>query len=125
MPEPKSPVPSQPAQNPPTSGGEPVYPDHSASWDGRRRSKIATDRAMTGATLDWVISLPAHLRPKQICDRYPRIANSLAAVWKDREACIAMLTSLVSDGRPRRRGFPVVLRQEIQSLIDYRDKQPR
>jgi hypothetical protein len=80
---------------------------------------------MTGTTLDWVISLPAHLRPKQICDRFPRIANSLAAVWKDRPVCMTMLHSLLSDSRSRRRGFPVILRQEIQSLIEYRDKQAR
>lgn len=103
-------------------GPEPVFPDHSSAWDGRRRSKIATDRAMTGATLDWVISLPMHIRPKQICDRYPRIANSLASVWSDRSACVAMLRSLLDDGRARRRGFPVILRQEIQCLADYRDK---
>jgi hypothetical protein len=77
---------------------------------------------MSGATLDWVIALPAHLRPKQICDRYPRIANSLASAWKDREACISMLTSLLADQRVHRRGFPVVLRQEIRSLLDYREK---
>lgn len=77
---------------------------------------------MTGATLDWVISLPMHIRPKQICDRHPRIANSLAAVWSDRTACLAMLQSLLDDGRARRRGFPVVLRHEIQCLVDFREK---
>jgi hypothetical protein len=77
---------------------------------------------MTGTTLDWVISLPMHIRPRQLCDRYPRIANSLASVWPDREACLAMLKSLLDDGRARRRGFPVILRNEIQSLADHREK---
>lgn len=77
---------------------------------------------MTGATLDWVISLPMHIRPKQICDRYPRIANSLAAVWSDRDASLTMLRGLLDDGRARRRGFPVILRQEIQCLTEFREK---
>jgi hypothetical protein len=94
-------------------------------WDGRRRAKVATDRAMSGATLDWVIALPAHLRPKQLCDKYPRIANRLAAAWADHDACIALLVGLLDDSRERRRGFPVVLRQEVQRLIEYRQKQPR
>ena len=117
--QPASPGATSPAQ---TSGG-PAYPDNSSAWDGRRRSKVATDRALTGAALDWMISLPMHIRPKQLCDRYPRIANSVAAVWKDRQACLLMLKSLLEDNRARRRGFPVILRQEIQSLVDYRDKQ--
>jgi hypothetical protein len=101
---------------------DPAFPDHSGQWDGRRRAKTATDRAMTGAALEWVMSLPAHLRPKQLCDRFPRIANMLAGVWTDRVACLQALTALVEDKRGRRRGFPVVLRQEIQRLIEYREK---
>jgi hypothetical protein len=121
MPDSKEPSDQPPA---PSAGAriDPSFADRSAAWDGRRRSKIPTDRAMSGVTLDWVIALPTHLRPKQVCDRYPRIANSLAAVWKDREACVAMLISLLADQRVHRRGFPVVLRQEIQSLLDYREK---
>ena len=124
MPESKEPVAPQSVagQEAPRSG--PIYPDHSSSWDGRRRSKTPTDKAMSGTTLDWVISLPAHLRPKQICNRFPRIANSLAAVWKDRAACLSMLSGLLADGRTRRRGFPIVLRQEIQSLMNTGTNNP-
>lgn len=102
---------------------QPIDADHSSVWDGRRRNKMVTDRALTGAALDWLISLPPHLRPKQLCDRHPRIANSLAAVWKTRDACLTMLTDLLGDARGRRRGFPIVLRQEIQRLAEYRERQ--
>lgn len=123
MPESK---PQSASQQPVPEGKAPsgvLNADRSATWDGRRRVKIASDKAMTGVTLDWVISLPAHLRPKQLTDRIPRIANSLAAVWKDRAACLAMLTDLLTDQRQRRRGFSVVLRQEIERLLEYRQKQ--
>ena len=123
MPNAKEPFPNPSGSGSTTVRAEPTYPDHSSAWDGRRRSKMVTDRALTGAALDWLISLPAHLRPKQLCDRFPRIANSLALAWKDRPGCLAMLTALLGDARERRRGFPVVLRQEIQRLVEYREKQ--
>ena len=123
MAEPKQPASAAPKPGAAMQRSEPTYPDHSSTWDGRRRAKVPSDKAMTGSTLDWVISLPAHLRPKQLCDRLPRVANSLAAVWKDRTACLAMLAGFQADSRASRRGFPVVLREEIQRLFEYRDKQ--
>jgi hypothetical protein len=102
-----------------------IGPDRSdsGSRDARRRAPAATDRAMTGATLEWVISLPMQVRPRQLCDRFPRIANTLARLWADETACVETLAGLLADDRGRRRGFPVVLRQEIERLMAYRTGQ--
>lgn len=107
----------------PPAGVEQVQRLRPGYWEERRRAPVASDRAMTGATLDWVIALPAEARPTQLCDQFSRVANSIAAVWKDRITCLAYLNGLLVDRRDHRRGFPVIVRHEIEQLIDYRRRQ--
>ena len=33
-------------------------------WEQRRRKSLVTDRALTGAALDWLIKLPPEVRPR-------------------------------------------------------------
>ncbi|HEY1393248.1 MAG TPA: hypothetical protein VFV25_07715, partial [Methylibium sp.] len=54
-------------------------------WDARRRKPMATDRALAGSTMDWVMGLTPGLRPRVLCERFPRIANALAACWLDEQ----------------------------------------
>lgn len=84
-------------------------------WEERRRKPCPTDRALAGTTIDWLLTLPANLRPTQLCESYPRAANAIAAAWYRPER-VAMLDDLLTDRRGKRRGFPVRVRVEIEAL---------
>ena len=85
-------------------------------WDSRRRKPQVTDRALTGAAIDWMLALPPDLRPKALCERFPRVANALATVWPDRAGRHAAIERLVNDERGQRAGFPHAIRMEIETL---------
>ncbi len=85
-------------------------------WDSRRRPPSPTDRALSGAAIDWMLALPPSQRPHTLCARFPRVANALAAAWADMAARTALLDSLLADGRGGRAGFPGVVRAELERL---------
>jgi hypothetical protein len=85
-------------------------------WEQRRRRPQATDRALQGSTIEWLLKLPAPLRPRELCDRYPRAANAVATAWKDADDRAAVLDELLSDRRGNRRGFPPEVTSELQAL---------
>src|SRR6266704_5027613 len=57
------------------------------------------------STQKWLEALPRRVQPHLLCDYYPRIANSLAAMWEDRESLRAYFDELFIDRRGGRRGF--------------------
>lgn len=85
-------------------------------WEQRRRKPQATDRALSGGAIDWVLSLPPSLRPRELCERFPRVANALAEVWRDPARRAALLDDLLLDRRGGRQGFPPEIRREIEQL---------
>jgi hypothetical protein len=93
-----------------------VDPDY---WQQRRRKPVPTDRALTGAAIDWLLALPQELRSKTLCEHFPRIANRLAEIWHDRAQAVRELELLRADDRPRRKGFPAEVRFEILRLSQY------
>ncbi|MEO7855057.1 MAG: hypothetical protein ABIR94_22835 [Rubrivivax sp.] len=84
-------------------------------WEQRRRRPVPTDRALQGSTIEWLLKLPASLQPRQLCERYPRAANALAAAWHGSER-VAVLNELLSDRCGTRRGFPPEVKSELQAL---------
>jgi hypothetical protein len=89
-------------------------------WISRRRRSEPTDRALTGAAIDWMVQLPPIVQPRKLSTQYPRIANSLAEAWADKERCLDLLACLVRDQRGRRLGFPPPVQLEIGRLNAYR-----
>ena len=85
-------------------------------WESRRRRPGPADRALTGTTIDWCLSLPPSRRPHRLCELFPRVANGLALRWRAPAARNAMLDELLADRRGGRRGFPADVRQEIERL---------
>lgn len=85
-------------------------------WNGRRRPTQPTDRALTGAAIEWMIGLRDDLRPRELCERYPRIANFLAEAWPDPARRQQALEHLVNDERGQRAGFPHAVRMELELL---------
>jgi hypothetical protein len=85
-------------------------------WEQRRRRSLASDRALQGSTIEWLLKLPPSLRPRELCDRYPRAANAVAAAWKDADERVAVLDEMLSDRRGNRRGFPAEVTSELKAL---------
>lgn len=90
-----------------------------ANWSERRRPQRPSDRALTGAAVDWVMSLPPGLRPQKLSMQYPRVANQLADLWPDTRAVRMALEELLIDRRGGRRGLPEPVQAEVQMLIDH------
>jgi hypothetical protein len=85
-------------------------------WDQRRRKPLASDRALTGAAIAWMLALPPSLRPRMLSEQYPRVVNAIAEVWAKPADRTAALDTLVTDSRGRRRGFPLHVLAEIEAL---------
>ena len=85
-------------------------------WEEQRRPLAASDRALTGKTIDWLMALPAKARPKVLCEQYPRIANHLAEHWGDLACAQLSLMRLLADERGSRKGFSLQIEQEISRL---------
>ncbi len=88
-------------------------------WEKRRRAGVASDRALTGQAIGWLLALPPELRPKVLTERFPRIANVLADCWARPLERRAVLRDLLVDLRGGRRGFPALVQDELQALRSY------
>ena len=93
-----------------------VPPEH---WKRLRRESLPTDRALTGRAIDWLLALPPTLRPHNLTQQFPRIANAVAEVWDEPQQCQAALDRLLCDGRKGRKGFPVAVRDELMALRNW------
>jgi hypothetical protein len=85
-------------------------------WERRRRKPGPTDRALAGFTIDWLISLPPELRPRVLCDQYPRAANLIAEAVPG-PARVTVLQQLLGDSRGGRKGFPPAVRRELETVL--------
>jgi hypothetical protein len=89
-------------------------------WAPRRRLPAPMDRALTGDTMGWVIGLPSDVRPGQLCERFPRIANAVAQAWATKDQFESLLADLLTDRRGRRHGLPIEVQHELERLKRYR-----
>lgn len=92
-------------------------------WDPKRQDHGGADRALTGPTLDWLLSLPEAVRPKHLCDQFPRVANTVALVWAQKERAVVMIDRLMHDDRGgTRKGFPEPVMYDLGVLLHHRRK---
>lgn len=78
-------------------------------------SQVLSERAIR-----WLSDLPSESRPLALARDFGRIANRLADVWQDPDACLKYLDSLLFSDRPRKRGFPDQVGLEIAKLREHR-----
>ncbi len=72
-------------------------------------------------TLKWVASLPLNVRPVALLRHYARIANIIAATWRDPASFVPYTDSLFIDKRASRQGFPPDVLSELLALRRYYD----
>jgi hypothetical protein len=89
-------------------------------WESRRRPRMATDRALTGCSLQWLMELPPMLKPRGLSERFPRILNWISESWSDTDKSLDLFEHLLDDRRTGRRGFPEDIQHEIEMLCEHR-----
>lgn len=85
--------------------------DEQARWPEKRRIQPLDD--LLRSTVRWMLRLPEEARPLELCKRYARIGNQLAANWGESDATFAYLYDLLHDRRGNRQGFPPEVRSEL------------
>ncbi len=84
-----------------------------------RRHPETKNPVLLDATVAWMAELPDAVRPGELAQRFPRLANSIAELWRRVARCEEYLDSLVVDQRGDRKGFPPVIAQELTALRTY------
>ena len=94
---------------------EPVVPRFGGSLPPRPR---AYAEPLHDATILWLTELPEGLRPLELEQLFPRIANKLCGLWATPLLCNQYLTSLLMDSRDgARQGFPKAVAAELAALL--------
>ena len=87
------------------------------AWALKRQPPHKIDSKLTSLAIAWEASMPADVRPVQLCSQYPRVANRLALAWPDTELAKRVLANVVVDRRGGRRGFPKEVADELSRLL--------
>jgi hypothetical protein len=87
------------------------------NWSGRRKAKPA--EFLFPTTTRWMATLSPEFQPTAIGKAFPRIANTLAALWTRPDAFTSYLDDLLSDRRGGRQGFPIEALAELHALRGY------
>ena len=95
----------------------PAKADDKPTSPVQRRSDA--NPVLLDATVAWMAELPYAVRPNELAQRYPRIANSIAELWRRVARCEEYLDSLLVDQRGDRKGFPPVVGMELTALRAY------
>ena len=103
-----------PAQTQPTS-------PHGAlpKEDYKSLRKAAPASTPLPRTLEWIASLPPDVQPTALLRHYPRIANVIAAVWRDPKSLQSYMDCLFSDHRGNRQGLPPEVLHDLLALREY------
>jgi hypothetical protein len=85
---------------------------------GRRKDykPTAGERMLSGTTIDWLIAFPLDARPKALCERFPHVANRIAAEWPNTEQATQSLMTLANDARWGSAGYPAQVQAELQRM---------
>jgi hypothetical protein len=90
--------------------------DSQVSVDFTRQRRAQPVAFLLPSTQKWLEALPRRVQPHVLCDYYPRIANSLAAMWEDTEGLRTYFDGLFIDRRGGRRGFPPDVLNDLRVL---------
>ena len=74
---------------------------------------------LTAAAEGWLANLPDDVRPKVVPEKYPRIANKMASLWRHPDEFIAYMSGLLVDERGDRAGFSMTIALELATIKDH------
>jgi hypothetical protein len=97
------------------TASEPAASDE-APWFLHRRVEQPQDQFLVGDTVRLLFGMPRGIRPIQLQEQFPRIANELPMRWHNAHGIHAYLSELLEDRRGNRRGFPPLVVEELQAL---------
>lgn len=104
-----------------TQAAAPSRPNFSAAAAPARRQPQAPEE-LPPATIQWIISLPALVRPLYLTKSYPKIANKLAVLWPNAEITQQYFNDLLMDKRGGRQGFPREVFDDLMRLLQHFNK---
>ena len=91
--------------------------------DVRRNPDAAP--VLLDTTVAWMAELPYAARPSELARQHPRIANSIAELWRRVARCEEYLDALLVDQRGDRKGFPPAVAHELTALrVHYAELHP-
>lgn len=85
----------------------------------------ATAERLSSLGQRWVKALPVAVRPLELCNRFPRIANRLALCWNYVDLVESVFNELLVDHRGGREGFPRPIANELLRLHAYHEARLR
>ena len=115
-----------PEESPKRPDPQPVAgPASVASDDPKRLRRGSPANILVPPTQRWVENLPQNVRPNALLRQYPRIANLIAAAWRDPKAFYPYMESLLTDKRGNRKGFPAEVLNELVDLKQHYEMRNR
>ncbi len=94
----------------------PREPMTDSDWARHRAPLRHRDAMLSDDAVEWLAALPEDFRPAALAERFPRIVNRLAQLWRDPGLTEHLLDELVVPRRPGRQGFPPEVTVDLQSL---------
>lgn len=86
----------------------------------KKRGKAEPANILLPRTKEWAATLPPEIQPHELMRAFGRVANLLAASWKDPQATTKCFYSLLTDTRGgNRKGFPPKVKAELVVLQSY------
>ncbi len=86
------------------------------NWTYARDARAARNVELSEQAWQWLDALPQQIQPGGLVQRFPRITNKLAELWRRPAQCEKYLDALILDHRGSRKGFPPDVANEIASL---------
>lgn len=99
--------------------GVPTPPAPERNWTHQRDTNAGKRIEVTEQAWSWIESLPKDVQPGGLIQRFPRIVNKLAEVWRRPAQCETYLDTLMLDQRGGRKGFPPDVAKEIALLKSH------
>jgi len=90
----------------------------SSDWARVRAPVRHRDMALSAKATRWLSRLPTDIQPTELCQRFPRIVNRIAALWKDEGLTDYTFIDLLADVRGGRQGFPPKVVDELRALYE-------
>jgi len=89
-----------------------------ADWERVRAPQRHRDLALSEKAMRWLERLPRDVYPTELCQRFPRIVNRIAALWHDEGLTEYTFVDLLGDLRGGRQGFPPEIVEELMALYE-------